>query len=146
MKNGFTLIELVVVITIVAVLSGIILVSVTQYISKGKDSGVIGNLAVLVPAGEAYYTGNSNSYIGFCDSDISGVVKNAVLQMPINPDGSCSQDNAAGLCCGVALNGKAWAACANKFSDPSIAFCVDSRGVKEDISSQDCTNALFQCP
>ena len=44
MKNhiskGFTIIELIVVIAIIAVLAGIVLVNVTQYINKSKDASI----------------------------------------------------------------------------------------------------------
>src|ERR1035437_2578538 len=85
MKNkGFTIIELVVVVAIIVVLSGVVLFSVTQYLNKGKDSNVSGNLAVLIPAGEAYYNISSNSYARFCDPTQSTgtVFKNTISQMP----------------------------------------------------------------
>ena len=85
MQKGFTLIEIIVVMAIIAVLYGIILFSVNLYISKGKDSNVSGNLAILVPAGEVWYNAN-NSYAGFCGSS---TVLNAILQMPENKNGAC---------------------------------------------------------
>ena len=42
--KGFTIIELLVVIAIIAVLASIVLVNVSNYISKGKDAAAKGNL------------------------------------------------------------------------------------------------------
>jgi len=143
MKRGFTLIEIIIVIAVTAVLSTIILFGITQYINKGKDSGVIGNMATLIPAGEVYYY-SGNTYNNFCDSDSNSALKNILSQMPKNLSGLC-EDNEAGLCCNVSTNGKAWAACAKKFSSsPKPYYCVDSRGVQEE-TDQDCSD-LTQCP
>lgn len=140
MKNGFTLIELIVVIAITAVLSGIILFGITLYINKGKDSNISGNLAVLIPAGEVFYNA-TNTYAGFCDSS---VVKNAIEQMPENSFENCPS-NKAGVCCNVAVGGQAWAACAKRFASSS-AYCVDSRGVKIDtLNVGACASGLTQC-
>lgn len=151
MRRGFTLIELLVVIAIVAVLSSIILFAIKQFIDKGMDSNVSANLAVLIPAGEAYYN-IDNTYAGFCSINVNAV-KNAFSQMPENDDGSCpsTSTNPAGVCCTVACDGDvcdAWAACAEKFTDPAYAFCVDSRGVKKDISASSCSLSagITQCP
>ena len=106
MNKGFTLIELIVTIAIIAVLSGIILFSITQYIDKGKDSNISGNLAVLVPAGETWYNGpGNNSYSGFCDPVQNSVIKYAVSQMPANPSGDCydSSNDSAGVCCDIVI-------------------------------------------
>lgn len=151
--TGFTLIELVVVIAVTAVLSGVILFSITVYISKGKDSNIAGNLAILIPAGEIYYNGNSNSYSSFCDPDTNSVVKNAISQMPVNTLGSCysAVSNPSGLCCAESLSGQAWVACVKEFVNTSNAYCVDSRGMKKEISNSVCVSGLpdlssKQCP
>ncbi|MCX6720932.1 MAG: prepilin-type N-terminal cleavage/methylation domain-containing protein [Candidatus Staskawiczbacteria bacterium] len=165
MQKGFTLIELIVVIAITAVLSGIILFSVTQYINRGKDSNISGNLAILVPAGEVWYNGNGNSYNNdindFCNPLQNSVIRNTIAQMPQNSGGISGQScyindsnpanwsatsNYAGVCC-YAVS-QAWAACAPRFSD-GYASCVDSRGVKNNlIPLSSCTNTmtLTQCP
>jgi len=139
-SRGFTLIELIIVVAIIAILSGLILFSVTQYINKGKDSNISGNLSVLIPAGEVFYDGNSNSYTGFCDLGVNGnsVLKNAIIQMPQNLNGDCT-DNVAGICC-YAVS-QVWAACAQEFVDTSKAYCVDSRGMKEEIDNSSCTSS-----
>ena len=152
---GFTLIELIVVIAIIAILSGIVLFSINQYISKGKDSNIYGNLAILVPAGEAFYNGG-NSYEGFCNIE-NGAIKNAISQMPENPNGACynskmptagnvSVGNPAGLCC-TENNPlyQAWAACATQLSNPDKYYCVDSRGVKKEVDGT-CGIGITQCP
>lgn len=147
-KNGFTLIELIVVIAITAVLSGMIFFAVTQYINSGKDSNIAGNLVSLIPAGEAYYNANGSSYNGFCNMGEDGnhFLKNVISQMPENENGSCDH-NLAGVCCNVDPDDElSWAACAQKFANPDRAFCVDSRGNRKEISTRCCgSNDIFRC-
>lgn len=127
--TGFTLIELLVVIGIIGILSSIILFSVTQYINKGKDASVAGNLAVLVPAGEVYYDNNSSSYTDFCNSS---VVQNSFSQI--------TSDNKHCL-----ASSNAWSACARLFVNDLKAYCVDSRGIKKEINNPACVDATV-CP
>jgi len=149
--EGFTLIELIVTLAIISVLSGIILFATTQYINKGKDSNIAGNLAILIPAGEIFYNNNSYSYAGFCDptQPNGSVFKNAISQMPIRTSGSCWSDpatattNPYGVCCNA--TSQAWAACAQKFTGGN-AWCVDSRGVKKEITNKACSSVLTKCP
>jgi prepilin-type N-terminal cleavage/methylation domain-containing protein len=160
MKNGFTLIELLIVIAITAILSGIVLFSANLYIDKGKDSNISGNLVALVPAGEVWYNGNNYSYDGFCNPvGVSGnsVIENAISQMPQNASSATGCYNAslisgianpAGVCCNVGAivtNNDAWAACAQKFTDSSKAFCVDSRGVSGEIDISNCNSSIVSC-
>jgi prepilin-type N-terminal cleavage/methylation domain-containing protein len=150
-EEGFTLIELIVSVAIVAILSLIVLFSVVQYVNSGKDSNVQGNLAVLVPAGEAYYNGNEatngTGYNGFC---ASSAVTNIVLQLSVpSPINDCPTPNATpGLCCAVNGSNNQWAACAQDFTDvsPLMAYCVDSTGVRRKILNSECTNTMTQCP
>ena len=65
-KKGFTIIELLVVIAIIAVLAAVVLVNVTQYISKGKDAAAKGNLSSLMTSGAVYY---EDSALGNGDYD-----------------------------------------------------------------------------
>jgi prepilin-type N-terminal cleavage/methylation domain-containing protein len=149
-NKGFTLIELMISISIIAVLSAIVMFSVTQYVNKGKDSNVSGNLAVLVPAGEVYYdienTNNGDGYNGFC---LSGSAVNAFKQISIPTElVDCSNDpNHPGICCNVEpSNQNAWAACAQEFTNNNKAYCVDSRGIKNEICNSHCTSFIYQCP
>jgi len=152
MEKGFTLIELVVVISIIALLTAIILFSIAQYINRGKDSNIAGNLAILVPAGEVYYNSNDNSYEGFCNPSQNSVIKNTYDQLPENPAGNCQNSFTPGLCCYEATPYyDAWAACARELSDAgAMAYCVDSRGMKKEITNDQCSNLAnaspMQCP
>ncbi len=146
-SKGFTLVELVVVIAIIGILSTLILFSVSMYLSRGKDSNIQGNLVILVPAGEAWYNGPGvNSYTGFCDISDS-VIAHAISQMTPNTNINCP-GNVAGLCCNVSNDKNSWAACAQEFTDKTKAYCVDSRGVKEEMCRSSCISgaSLTQCP
>ena len=149
-QKGFTLVELLVTIAIIAVLSAIILFSIGQYINKSKDASIQGNLSSLVPAGEVYYDHNgiygysdANSGEGFCASN---VVVNADSSIPVTSVGKgCRINNKdSSICCKATRN--AWAACAQEFVNKDKAFCVDSRGYKREIDNSDCDGAETACP
>jgi len=133
LSKGFTLIELLVVVAIISILSSIILFSVTQYINRGKDASISGNLVILIPSGEVYYDNNNSSYesydTDFCDSS---VVVNAL-----------SQITSSNKHCDASPN--AWAACGQLFANDLKAYCVDSRGVKKEIDNSACAN-MTVCP
>ena len=135
MQKGFTLIELIVAIAIIAVLYGIVTFMVAQYINNGKDANVSGNLAILIPAGEVFYSANGNSYQGVCDSNQNSVIKNAIEQIPAGTT----------LFCNEAQDHNSWVACAREFVNPQNAYCVDSRGMKEEIDNGSCRAGLTQC-
>ena len=136
-SKGFTLIELIVVIAIIAILSGVVLLGVTKYINIGKDSSLKGNLSVLITDGETFYNSNGNSYnagtdaTNFCKSN---AVNNAWAQIPDEPTGA---EN-----CNDSL-GSSWMACAQEFVNTAKAYCVDSTGVQMEIS--DCSGSLTSC-
>ncbi len=142
-QKGFTLVELIVIIGITVILSAVILFSVSAYINKGKDANVVGNMVVLIPAGEDFYVNNSNSYLGFCDS---GAVMNSFEQMSKHLAlGSCANSPGhPGLCCFESQD--RWASCVQEFSNQERAYCVDSTGVKREICTSSCTESLDQCP
>jgi len=142
-KEGFTLIEILVVLAIIGILTAIIISGVAHYINRSKDSNIMSNLGVLILAGEVYYNNNNNSYEGFCKSS---VVNNVRRQLPVNPAASCydEQSNKSGLCCREANN--QWAACVRKFVNPRMAYCVDSRGIRKEIDSSECSDNIIQCP
>jgi prepilin-type N-terminal cleavage/methylation domain-containing protein len=143
-RRGFTLIELIVTIAIISVLSAIILFVTSQYINKGKDSNVLGNLSVLITAGEDFYKTNRYSYSGFCESSVVKNIKDKDNgQMPKNPSANCP-GNDVGLCCKD--SDQSWAACVKEFTNSAKAFCVDSRGVKREICISSCTDNIIVCP
>lgn len=111
----------------------VVLFSITQYINSSKDVSVRGNLATLIPAGEAFYNSYGDSYDGFCGSS---VVVNALLQIPHIAGGEsyCSD-----------VQNK-WAACSRLFIDNRTAYCVDSRGVQREICNNSCTDTITLCP
>src|SRR5437870_4107340 len=59
-SKGFTIIELLVVVAIIAVLAAIVLVNVTGYINQGKNAAIKGNMATITTNGAVYYDANGN--------------------------------------------------------------------------------------
>lgn len=136
-QKGFTLVELVITIAIIGILSTVVLFSVVQYVNKSKDANIVGNLAILVSAGEVYYNSNQN-YNGFC---ASSVVTNAFNEMP-KVEGSLPN-------CIEASDDDSWVAYARMFANDNYAYCVDSRGVKRRINWTDVSSInqnTAECP
>jgi prepilin-type N-terminal cleavage/methylation domain-containing protein len=142
-QRGFTLVEMLVVIAVVSILSGIVLFSITQYINKGKDASMQGNLAILITAGEVYYDRNTtgNSYVGFCESS---VVTNAFFQIPALTGSNCTIASKGVPCCKSIQN--QWAVCSQEVTDLTRAYCVDSRGIKKEICHASCDSTIVECP
>lgn len=65
-KKGFTLVELVLVIAIIALLSTIILASLTKATSLGRDARRRGDLDAVATALELYYQDNGSYPTGSC--------------------------------------------------------------------------------
>jgi len=64
-NKGFTLIELLVVIAIIGILSSVVLASLSNARSKGKDASVKSQLASMKAQGELFYSTNE-TYMGVC--------------------------------------------------------------------------------
>ena len=127
-SKGFAIIELIVVIAIIAVLATIVSMTVMNYINKGKDSAIKGNLATITIKGTVYFTTNGN-YTNFCnDSTVLSAINSAKLAYA-NPVVD-STDCASGTVGGIAV----WAAC-SRLKSANAYFCVDYTGAKKTIAT-----------
>lgn len=124
-SKGFTIIELLVVVTIIAVLTGIVLINVTQYINRGKDSSIKGNLsteltnaAVYVDAGTG---GAGTPYSGFCSTAYVTLPAAAITSAGGTP--ICSTNTA----------NTTWCSCSTLKVTTNDTFCVDGTGAKKQV-------------
>ena len=155
LSTGFTIIELVVVIAILAVLAAIILANVMYYQTASKNAAIRANLVQLIPAGVAWFesgrlgTGNYvGTYQNFCNINPSYgnpawiSVRSAIYAIKlINPVCMCD----IGLSC-TSIASK-WCACSAE-AGTTDTFCIDSSGYKgESILScgARCYNGGGQC-
>jgi len=135
-QKGFTIIELIVIISIIAVLAGIVLVNVTSYINKGKDAAIKGNLSSLMVNAAAYYddpTKGNGDYVGFCAT--TGSFEAAIE----NASGSTSSY----VCAETTTTGAVFCACSSiheKSGTNTQYYCVDSTGNKN-LTTTACSTA-----
>jgi len=124
-SKGFTIIELIVVIAIIAVLASVVLVNVTSYINKGKDSAIKGNMASAMTTAAGYYDTNSN-YTSLATADTTYA---AVLTAMGGAGGTVTHYEIATAYClqSTLLGGGSW--------------CVDSTGYKGSTANCDLTTA-----
>lgn len=123
-SKGFTIIELLVVVAIIAVLAAIVLVNVTGYINQGKNAAIKGNMSTITTNGAVWYDGNS-SYAGF-SADATYT----------NPAAAAAAANGGtALTFGLNTTGNvSYCACSvmkTTTAEPvGSTFCVDSTGYK----------------
>lgn len=121
--KGFTIIELLVVVSIIAVLAAIVLVNVASYINKGKDAAIRGNLSTILTNAAVYFDANGN-YNTFCT--------NAYVT---NPQNAASAAYGTGFTFNCTCDTAGCVATATKFCAQATlkntnTFCVDSTGAK----------------
>ena len=119
-SKGFTIIELLVVVAIIAVLTGIVLVNVTQYVNRGKNSSTKGSLSSAFTNAAVFFDANA-TYSGFgATANWTDVV------------GALGGTGATHIT--EKENATNWCACANLVTTnqdaAGSAFCVDSTGAK----------------
>lgn len=121
MAKGFTIIELIVVVAIIAVLAAIVLVNVTAYINKGKNAAIMGNLSTIMTNGAVYIDSSTTGYDSFCT--------NAAVTAP-----AAAIVGAGGAVTKVCTTA-AWCVCSTtKVTSAEVTnttFCVDSTGYKK---------------
>jgi len=137
-SKGFTIIELLVVVAIIAVLAAIVLVNVTGYINQGKNAAIKGNLATVLTNAAVFYDATGN-YTNFCT--------NAYFTGP-----SAAITSAGGTAiCKVKADSTTWCGCST-LKDVTGAtgqtFCVDSTGAKKQtavVCATECDTTLAAC-
>ena len=128
---GFTIIELIVVIAIIAVLAAIVMSNVTQYQRKGKDAAIKEQVRQIITAGTDFYYANG-TFAGMCASG----TKCAQIRSNIsNLGGTANSPN-------IKSDGTAY--CMDFIlSDGASNWCVDSTGYSGSLDS--CSAVYFAC-
>jgi len=149
-QKGFTIIELIVVVAIIAVLAAIVLVNVTSYINKGRDAAARGNLSSILTNSAVFYDTNS-TYTNFTTSvttpkavaaDCAG---NAGFQAPCLALATATPAypitfTCAGAACNAA-GATGWCAMITLKSTTNT-YCVDSTGTKLEKASGTCASGV----
>lgn len=142
-QKGFTIIELIVVIAIIAVLAAVVMVNVTKYINKGKDSAIKANLNSLTTASVIFFEDHGN-YGSFCNNSLAEDIFNSIA-IPSGKTKECkNQSDSYTFCCHH--SDTAWIACIELIEDNTKAWCVDNTGIKKQINVSDCKNGISACP
>ena len=129
-SKGFTIIELIVVIAIIAVLASIVLVNVTSYINKAKAVKIKSDIANIA-RGVAVCYSETNTYVG-CVANVAYVP--ATLSADITSAGGTLVTSAtptvSAYCVGSSLPGGG-------------NVCTDATGVTKAAA---CTTSITACP
>ena len=138
-KKGFTIIELLVVVAIIAVLASIVLINVTSYINKGKDSAIKGNLSTVLVQSAIFYDGAGN----YGTTAANGLCVSPVVASALTAANTASSGTAT-CTYNVTMPNTATAFCAcSPLKTTGNTFCIDSSGNKKEYSSGTCTD---NCP
>jgi prepilin-type N-terminal cleavage/methylation domain-containing protein len=129
--KGFTIIELIVVIAIIAVLASIVLVNVTSYINKSRDSSIKANLATILVNATDYFYKNSN-YTSFETSSGYTVPAAMLTNSPIS-----STPTYVGIATAFCVKAT--------LKDGTTVYCVDSTGYKGLLVSGKCVTGTYTC-
>lgn len=133
--SGFTLLELLVVITIVGILAVIVLVSTNDARNNATNSSVAQTVVNMRAQAEIFYTDHGNAYTDMCDPGeeidhlVDGVIdaNNAITARDV--DITHAQDTITFMC-HIAGDGSAYVVSAPlvKIGSNQEYFCADSTG------------------
>lgn len=166
--KGFTLIELLVVIAIIALLSSVVLASLTSARAKGKDATIKAQMAQMRSQSALYYSNTGNFYGsvsgGYRDDDASNCIGAATAGTVLNSTNGLGELMASAyaqsggrIFCAVGDSTHDSWAVAVRLNDPSgsnTGWCVDSSGAAKEVAFSFSaagnpiggTTALAKCP
>jgi prepilin-type N-terminal cleavage/methylation domain-containing protein len=148
MQKGFTIIELIVVIAIISVLASIVMTNVTKYTTTSKEVAIQANMSSLATSAMVFFEAHGG-YGSFCEGG-SPSVENIFGQISAmaGKGYNCKQNDSTILnaCCHDEAS--EWAACVQLTSDSTKAWCIDSTGIKREISNANCRTSKINsgCP
>ena len=129
--TGFTIIELLVVVAIIAVLAAIVLINVTQYITKGRNAAIKANMSTILTNSAVFFdspTLGNGTYTGF-DANSGYTVPAAEI---VNIGKTVTPGIIASKFC----------ACATLYDTTFPTYCIDSSGYKKATA----TACATRCP
>jgi len=134
-KNGFTIIELIIVISIIGVLASIVLMNTSSLSNKARDAAIKQDMSSFLSLALEYYQKHGN-YGGFCEDTASKILFNFIPAYNDKKEKYCQHDS------------DDWMVCAqlNFPEDRSKAWCIDKSGSTKQIDSADCQQGVKACP
>ncbi len=126
---GFTIIELLVVVAIIAVLTGIVLLNVIVYTDRGKTGAIKANISGIQTNAAVLYE-NSGSYLGLCGIASVNAARSAIIAA-----GSIA------LICVVNAANTQYCVCSREIGNANT-FCADYTGTRKETTIA-CTT---ECP
>jgi type IV pilus assembly protein PilE len=153
-SRGFTLVELLVVISIIGILTTFVLVSVSTANKRGKDASVQSNLSEVRAQAQLFYNTNSSYCLasGTCPTTMTSndckAASNANLVFGdpkiLVQTVAAEANNVGTLICNVTADGADYVI-QSKLSDGATYYCIDSNGIGS-RSTTAITNTSTECP
>ena len=127
-QKGFTIIELIVVIAIIAVLAAVVLLNVTGYINKGKDAASKAEMHTFqTDVISAATASPSSNYSGACPATAT------------DPAFIAIQANDSSAVCAIKADNTAWCACFKELAPSTTTYyCADSTGAVKEQTVKAC--------
>ncbi len=132
MKNGFTLIEMLISVAIIAILTILIITYLNFSRNKSLDALMIENMGTPLTklSVEHYLDSPRKNYADFCTDS-------ATIDL-------LSKLNSSRRQCHSDAN--RWVVCAQLYSSSTRAWCADKAGVKKQIAATACDSNIKSCP
>ena len=133
-RKGFTLIEILIVVSIMALLTAVIIANVSSARNKSADGAAKAILAQYKTEVELYANGKTSNYVNACNAD--GVFTSSRLaSLQIELYNTTTQSK-----CGASDSAYAYAI---KYkSNPANGYCIDSTGVAKELKAEQ-VNDIF---